>query len=312
MAAEARTDYYTGETFYNENMSFTSDIYDAIKAEDLPPLLRLSSYDKESQDDIIVYTWDKQSITQKQKIAMRKDNDFSYRQKALFKKVGSYNGDGGKINYIYKAINAWGDGKWANEFYAVPQKSVIDNGFIKIEDELKVTDAQIMSYFGVTDVTAPTEQISEVIEQPVVESVSEDKNFYIGEFSATYDKATNTYDLESPDGVMYEGLSEEQVMKFGTAMQNLDKYDKQIGDIITIENGKFRLLDVQEVEDAKEKLLTLFSQSGITTNAIASVSDEEGTWGETTVKIISLEELLDKYDNTDWKEEDNNDTCNPF
>jgi hypothetical protein len=101
-------------------------------------------------------------------------------------------------------------------------------------------------------------------------------------------------------------------MKFGTAMQNLDKYDKQIGDIITIENGKFRLLDVQEVEDAKEKLLTLFSQSGITTNAIASVSDEEGTWGETTVKIISLEELLDKYDNTDWKEEDNNDTCNPF
>ena len=58
--------------------------------------------------------------------------------------------------------------------------------------------------------------------------------------------------------------------------------------------------------------LTLFSQSGITTNAIASVSDEGGTWGELTVKIISLEEMIDQYNDVDWKEEDNNDTCNPF
>jgi hypothetical protein len=102
MAAEYRVDYYTGETFYNENMSFRPDIYNAIKAEELPPLLRLSSYDRESQDDIIVYTWDKQDISKKQKIEMRKNNDFSYRQKALFKKVGSYNAGYGKINYIYK------------------------------------------------------------------------------------------------------------------------------------------------------------------------------------------------------------------
>ena len=387
MAAEARMDYYTGETFYNENMSFTPDIYNAIQAEDLPPLLRLSSYDRESQDDIIVYTWDKQNITKKQKIEMRKNGDFSYRQKGLFKKVGSYNAGYGKINYIYKAINAWGDGKWANEFYAVPQKSVIDNGFIQV-DELKATDAKIMSYFGVTDVATPTEQVANVVERLLVEdigrqfdiepglgltkenfenpkgydeflaerarienkiakleervqngvagpddysdietyenqlrkllnsnyvgSISEDKNFYIGELSAVYNKVDSTYDLESSDGVIYEGLSEEQVMKFGEAMQTLDKYDEQIGDIITIENGKFRLLDVQEVDNPREKLLKLFSQSGITTNAVASVSDEGGTWGELTVKILSLEEMIDQYNDIDWKEEDNNDTCNPF
>lgn len=149
--------------------------------------------------------------------------------------------------------------------------------------------------------------------QPAVESVSEDKNFYIGELSAVYNKVDNTYDLESSDGTMYEGLSEEQVMKYGEAIQNLDKYYEQIGDIITIENGKFRLLDVEEVDDGKERLLKLFSQSGITTNAIASVSDKGGTWGELNVKIISLEELIDQYnDVVDWKEEDNNDTCNPF
>jgi hypothetical protein len=168
MAAEARVDYYTGETFYNENMSFTSDIYNAIKAEELPPLLRLSSYDRESQDDVIVYTWDKQDITKKQKIEMRKNGDFSYRQKALFKKVGSYNAGYGKISYIYKAINAWGDGKWANEFYAVPQKSVIDNGFVQVEDELKVTDTQIMAYFGSTPII---EEVAPIVEENEIEDV---------------------------------------------------------------------------------------------------------------------------------------------
>ena len=168
MAAEARVDYYTGQTFYNENMSFTSDIHNAIKAGELPPLLRLSSYDRESQDDVIVYTWDKQDITKKQKIEMRKNGDFSYRQKALFKKVGSYNAGYGKISYIYKAINAWGDGKWANEFYAVPQKSVIDNGFVQVEDELKVTDTQIMAYFGSTPII---EEVAPIVEENEIEDV---------------------------------------------------------------------------------------------------------------------------------------------
>jgi hypothetical protein len=179
MAAEYRMDYLTGETFYNENMSFRPDIYNAIKAGDLPPLLRLSYYDRESQEDVIVYTWDKKDITKKQKIEMRKNNDFSYRQKALFKKVGSYP-VGGNINYIYKAINAWGDGKWANEFYTTPEKSVIDNGFIKV-DELKTTDAQIMAYFGVTytQEVLPLEEETDLEDIPEIEDTDwkeEDNN----------------------------------------------------------------------------------------------------------------------------------------
>jgi len=310
MAAEARTDYYTGGTFYNENMSFTSDIYDAIKAEDLPPLLRLSSYDKESQDDIIVYTWDKQSITQKQKIAMRKDNDFSYRQKALFKKVGSYNGDGGKINYIYKAINAWGDGKWANEFYAVPQKSVIDNGFIKIEDELKVTDAQIMSYFG--DTVKPEAIVQAEVEPINTETIVVSNpvtNSYVGkDLTLTWNKDSGDYDVEGPDGVVEaQGVTLAQALEYGKTVEELNKYDQQIGQIVTIDNASFRLLDVKETEDPREKLLILFSKSGITTNAFVNITD-----GKLNFKIVSPEEIIDKYNDIDWKEEDNNDTCNPF
>jgi hypothetical protein len=218
MAAEYRVDYYTGETFYNENMSFRPDIYNAIKAEELPPLLRLSSYDRESQDDIIVYTWDKQSVTKKEKIEMRKNNDFSYRQKALFKKVGSYNAGYGKINYIYKAINAWGDGKWANEFYATPEESVIDNGFIKV-NELKTTDAQIMANFDPSYIQAsPTEQVVDTVDERLANEIADEEN-------------------------------------------------------ISIE----------------------------TINNISQPED-----------IVSLDEAIDEYNETDWKEEDNNDTCNPF
>jgi hypothetical protein len=307
MAAEARVDYYTGETFYNENMSFRTDIYNAIKAGDLPPLLRLSSYDRESQQDIIVYTWDKQDITKKQKIEMRKNGDFSYRQKALFKKVGSFNADG-KINYIYKAINAWGDGKWANEFYATPQKSVIDNGFIKIEDELKVTDAQIMAHFDSSYIQAsPTEQVADVVEQPTAESISEDKDLQIGDLAIIYNETSKDYDVSGPDGIEAQGATLAQALEYVKTVEELNKYDQQIGQIVNIDNASFRLLDVKETEDPREKLLTLFSKSGITTNAFVNITD-----GKLNFKIVSPEEIIDKYNDIDWKEEDNNDTCNPF
>ena len=100
----------------------------------------------------------------------------------MFKKVGEFNADGGKINYIYKAINPWGDGKWANEFYTVPRKSVIDNGFVQVEDELKVTDAQIMAYFGGTAIVkevTPIEEENELEDVPQIEDTDwkeEDNN----------------------------------------------------------------------------------------------------------------------------------------
>jgi hypothetical protein len=344
-------------------MSFRPDIYNAIKAEELPPLLRLSSYDRESQDDIIVYTWDKQSVTKKEKIEMRKNNDFSYRQKALFKKVGSYNAGYGKINYIYKAINAWGDGKWANEFYATPEKSVIDNGFIKV-DELKTTDAQIMAYFGVTALGAPSaEQVTNIVDERIAnELAAEDKmnepltfaqenantlielgakkvskgqllidgqHWYLDLDKWTILGKTDGRELylypegkkqdgpevyvgstasRNGDNIISEFSISDQIKEFGQDQFNI--YDKQIGDIITIENGKFRLLDVQETEFEYTKLLKLFSQSGLTSYATLTYNDNTNGLD---IKIISPEELeLYALEDNDWKEEDNNDTCNPF
>ncbi len=36
--------------------------------------------------------------------------------------------------FVYKAINAWGDSFRANEFWATDHKSVLENGFMKVED----------------------------------------------------------------------------------------------------------------------------------------------------------------------------------
>jgi hypothetical protein len=40
----------------------------------------------------------------------------------------------GRKYFVYKAINAWGDGFRANEFWPTDHKSVIANGFVQVED----------------------------------------------------------------------------------------------------------------------------------------------------------------------------------
>jgi hypothetical protein len=165
--AEYRIDWQTGFPTYNENMMFRPDIYDAMKKKELPILLRIPENSKEANYDVIVYTYEKQ-LTPAKKREMRQAGDYSYINKGLFKKVGMVGN-----NFIYKAINAWGDGIYAKEFYSVPQKSKIDNGIF--ESNENITDAKIMSYFGVTleepilEEDIPLEELSEIVPEQVAE-----------------------------------------------------------------------------------------------------------------------------------------------
>ncbi len=66
-------------------------------------------------------------------------------------------------DYVYKAINAWGDSHSsegvyysANEFYDVAKPSIIDNGFIKVENEL--SDETILTYFEKQVKEAPKQE----------------------------------------------------------------------------------------------------------------------------------------------------------
>ena len=116
----------------------------AIQAGEVPMLLQVSINSIDAKD-VVTYTWEKGTTAEKKR--MRKDNDYSYVKKGLFKKVylddaqttplvKTYiNPKNGKsyLSYVYKMINAWGQGIYANELYAEARPSVFDNGYIKVE-----------------------------------------------------------------------------------------------------------------------------------------------------------------------------------
>jgi hypothetical protein len=167
MEAEYRVDWMTGFTEYNTNMMFKPEVYNAMKAKELPILLKLPISAEETNYDVIVYTYEKQ-ISAKQKREMRQRGDYSYVNKGLFKKVGMVDGGSGNKVFIYKAINAWGDGIFAKEFYNIAQKSVIDNGFN--ESDETITDDTILSYFGAMPMMAPIVEEENVPLQPTEEA----------------------------------------------------------------------------------------------------------------------------------------------
>ena len=78
-------------------------------------------------------------ISKAKRKEMREKGDFSYINRGLFQKIKDADGNpvissGGY--FYYKQINAWGDGFRAKEFYPLSRQSVIDNGTLKVENEM--------------------------------------------------------------------------------------------------------------------------------------------------------------------------------
>ena len=138
--------------YYNSNMRFSKypGVQKAIDNGDIPQVLRLDIRSREAYSDMLVYTWDNEDFSVAERKKMRKEGDWSFVNRGLFQKVKQ--GDGyltvkdafGNPQYVYKMINAWGDSFRANEFYALGKKSVIDNGFLKVDE---VSDAVIIQHF---------------------------------------------------------------------------------------------------------------------------------------------------------------------
>jgi hypothetical protein len=143
-----------GKNRYNTNMYFgrNRDLQAAMNKGDIPKLLKLSTLAREASGDVLVYSWEEG--TKKEKEAKKKAGDYSYIKKGLFKKVLDNYGDPltedyvidgeARQSFIYKPINAWGDGFRANEFYTDGRKSVIDNGFMQVDE---VADQAILPFF---------------------------------------------------------------------------------------------------------------------------------------------------------------------
>ena len=165
----------SGDWYYNTNMNFLpGDIQYAVAKGKIPQVLTMSMFTREGTSDIIVYSWEDESISLNERKEMRKKGDYSFIKKGLFKKVKDQFGEpliGGSEafpSYVYQAINAWGDSFRANEFYSTARKSKIDNGFIKVKE---VSPSDIIAYFIGREGLAKTE--NENTPQPVSTSVDE-------------------------------------------------------------------------------------------------------------------------------------------
>jgi hypothetical protein len=156
---------------YNPSMEFikpTSVKADVQKGV-IPPVITVRKGSNDAKYEYIVYTWEKMDdllpsnwralypkMTSKEAVKaikkeMRDKGDYSFINKGLFKKVRDsidnkpLETKSPKMDFVvYKAVNAWGEGPRANEFYTNEVSSKIDNGFIKVKG---VSDNFVISRF---------------------------------------------------------------------------------------------------------------------------------------------------------------------
>ena len=234
MVPRKRAGYIASLGVYNPAMYFLSDeIQTAVVKKQIPPVLTQSVNNREGRFDYMTYSWEvdvkltdedkKQRLTQAlKKSKMRAQGDYSFIKKGLFRKVTYKNGaplihsyinkDGELVKYyVYKAINAWGDSYRANEFYLTDRQSVIDNGYIKVND---VDNVEIIDLFKGTrkksvSKKAFTEKVvnTEIVEKPSIKDVQSFDN------SNEYDFEPASYDESGYDPYAAYDISKEELLE---------------------------------------------------------------------------------------------------
>ena len=176
VAEYKRAEYIEALNLYNPGMGAfrPKNVNAQVKQKLIPEVLQVR-VGRESRSDWLVYSWEDYNILTQDEIRLANDRgidirdairskkealknagDFSFVHKALMKKVLLPNGEPFVHTYtskqnityqshVYRAVNAWGMGNRANEYYSIERQSVLNNGFDKVENE--GTDADIISAY---------------------------------------------------------------------------------------------------------------------------------------------------------------------
>lgn len=195
-------------------------LVEAETAKEIPKTIRMSESSIAGKHDFITFSWDKPIIITEEDVKngirsvsvkralMRKKGDNTISEKVLMRKVYVEKdgimvpfvqeiGKGEKKyrNYIYKAVNAWGDSFRAQEFYksvvvedatdkSVGRHSVLNNDYMKVNE---VSDSKILELLNnpridrksakIVDTTVEEEIIDEVTEEVIDELPGFNYNF---------------------------------------------------------------------------------------------------------------------------------------
>lgn len=171
-----------GKMMYNPGLSSArvsfvpKKVVAAVNTGKLPKILQLSTAGVHADSDVVSYSWEEG--TTKQKKEMRKSKDYSYIKRGLFQKV--YDGETPLIStytnkdgvdydsFVYKAINAWGQGALGNEFWMDGHVSKFNNGYEKVEERKEIVPIKDESGRQLGDRTMERLYSGEVMDDVIV------------------------------------------------------------------------------------------------------------------------------------------------
>ena len=235
---------------YNPSMHYLADnIKIAVDKGVIPPVITQTVNDREAKYDYITYSWEidipgvPPGLQGEAKAKMRKDGDYSFVKKGLFQKVYDdfgnpymhrYTNKAGELReyFVFKAINAWGDSFRANEFYAEERQSVIENGFVKVNN---VENDVIISAFEGAGVKSLSEMVGEVISKPITKNtVKPSVSSKPSSVDTSSDDFYNSYEPVSYDESGYDPYA----MYDLSPEEFLEDYSQKTGETIGGKNKK--------------------------------------------------------------------------
>jgi hypothetical protein len=249
--------------------------------------------------------------------------------------------------YVYKLVNLLGDGNLVSEYYLDGRPSVLNNGTIKIDQE--IADAKIIEYFGgdISEkiVSLPTAEVVEAIltneEELTPEQQLEfeiiDVTRQIEELESTQDDLDNsnleTIVLNNLPKITPESARKETGVGTGNKKDISTSMLSKNG--MTVEQAAHAIwedhfgidseIDTQDIRNVIIDILSAgskanySSQIGVASN-VANLKDRlrdlqsQLPTKEKDKKDKTIPGQLNLFEEEDdsWKEEDNNDSCVPF
>jgi hypothetical protein len=232
---------FTG--IYNPAMKYLpKNVKIEVEKGNIPPVVSISTLSPEGKSEYIVYTW-KEIPKGKKESEMREEGDYSFMKKGLFKKVYDIrdleyiHSSNDKDYFVYKAVNAWGDGFRAQEFYDEARQSVIDNGFVKVEE---TRDSAVINTFGKTGKKSLSNKLNDAsrskrkLEQNLFEQ--KDENIPLSDVDDSSDDKLfseinniNVLSLQLKDGNTYlvSEITNQMMTDMGYAPSEIGKFIKK-------------------------------------------------------------------------------------